>query len=116
MASAPAADQEVMQDPVWQANFARAVTEALAQGVEGWADEAVALSLRWDDVPPTQVVTSVRWCHTPHDRNAPLAAAQRLVAQLPNAHLEVWEDGGHFLSYHREGAVLDELLARARAA
>jgi pimeloyl-ACP methyl ester carboxylesterase len=116
MDTAPAADQQVMRDPVWQSTFVRSVTEALAQGVEGWADEAVALDGEWPDIPLEQVTTSVRWFHTPHDRNTPLSAAQRLVAQLPQATLTVWDDGGHLISYHREPEILDDLLSRARAA
>jgi pimeloyl-ACP methyl ester carboxylesterase len=115
METAPAADQEVMRDPVWQATFVRSITEALGQGVEGWADEGLAINQPWSDIPLEQVTSSLSWFHTAHDRNTPLAAAQRLVAQLPTASLEVWEDGGHLISYHREGDILDELLARARA-
>lgn len=116
MESAPAADQEVMRDPVWQSTFVRSVREALEQGVEGWADEGFAIQQPWPDIPLQQITTSVSWFHTAHDRNTPLAAARRLVAQLPTASLTVWEDGGHLISYHREGDILDELLARARAA
>jgi hypothetical protein len=115
METAPEADQAVMRDPVWQATFAKATTEALAQGVEGWADEALAMQQPWADIPLDRVTASVSWFHTAHDRNTPLTAARRLVAQLPNATLTVWEDGGHLISYHREGDILDELLARARA-
>ena len=115
MDTAPEADQEVMRDPVWQATFSRALTESLAQGVDGWIDEVLALDLPWDDLPLEQITTSVGWFHTPHDRNTPLPAAQRLVAQLPNATITVWEDGGHLISFHREGDILDELLGRARA-
>ena len=114
MDTAPEADQQVMRDPGWQATFARSITEALGQGVDGWIDEAFAIDLPWDDIPLDRVTTSLSWFHTAHDRNTPLAAAQRLVAQLPNATLTVWDDGGHLISFHREGDILDELLARAR--
>jgi hypothetical protein len=35
-----------------------------------------------------------------------------MAARLPNGRLTVWPDGGHFTGYHREGEILDELLAR----
>jgi len=44
MDRAPAADRAVMADPQWQAELAVASTEALRQGVDGWADEAFALA------------------------------------------------------------------------
>jgi hypothetical protein len=37
----------------------------------------------------------------------------RLVARLPNARLvQFGKDEGHLAAYHREGEILDELLAR----
>ncbi|MDP9181316.1 MAG: alpha/beta hydrolase [Actinomycetota bacterium] len=116
MATAPEGDREVMADPVWQATFARATTEALGQGAEGWADEGIAMQQPWGDIPLVAITTSVQWFHTASDRNTPLSAAQRLVTRLPDAVLTIWPDGGHLAGYHREGDVLDELLARARAA
>jgi hypothetical protein len=43
----------------------------------------------------------------------PLSAARRLVGQLPNARLITFgENEGHLAGYHRQGEILDELLAR----
>lgn len=116
METAPEADQAVMRDPLWQETFSRALKESLGQGVDGWADEGIAIQQPWDDIPLEAVTADLRWFHTPHDRNTPLSAAQRLVARLPTATLTVWEDGGHLVSFHREPEILDDLLARARAA
>jgi pimeloyl-ACP methyl ester carboxylesterase len=113
MATAPPDDLAIMSDPVWQDAFVRATREALAQGVEGWADETMAIINRWDDLELGAVTTSVLWRHAPDDRNAPLDAARRLVDKLPNARLEEWSGGGHLVAYHREGEILDELLSRA---
>ena len=112
MAEAPPADQIVMADPQWQEAFARATREALSGGVDGWVDETLAVCGDWPDVDPARVSPSVTWWHTASDRNAPLGAAQRLVAALPNATLHVWPEGGHLAAYHREPEVLDEMLAR----
>ena len=111
MDTAPPDDQAVMADPVWQAGFTRAVVEALRQGLDGWVDEAEALSLDWD-VDPSAVPTSVTWYHAVEDRNAPVEAARRLVAALPRGRFVEWTDAGHLTAYHREGEILDELLAR----
>lgn len=110
---APEADRVVMADLQWQAGHAVASREALRQGVDGWIDEAVAIILPWDDIDLSAVKTSVTWWHSPSDANAPMSAALRLVDSLPNARM-VWfgEDEGHLAHYHREGEILDELLAR----
>jgi len=113
MDRAPAADRAVMADPRWQAELIVASKEALRQGVDGWVDEAVALASPWEDVDVAAVQTSVTWWHAPGDANAPLSAARRVVGQLPNARLITFSDNeGHLAGYHREGEILDELLAR----
>jgi pimeloyl-ACP methyl ester carboxylesterase len=112
MAEAPEEDQRIMQDPDWQRGMERATKEAMRQGPEGWMDEGLAISLPWDDIDLSAVRTSITWWHAPGDKNCPLSAAQRLVDQLPDAHLNGWEGGGHLTSYLREAEVLDELLAR----
>jgi pimeloyl-ACP methyl ester carboxylesterase len=112
MAQAPPADQAVLADPQWQEAFSLATREALTCGVDGWIDESLAVCGDWPDIDPGRVSASVTWWHTASDRNAPLSAAQRLVARLPNATLHVWPEGGHLAAYHREPQVLDEMLAR----
>jgi hypothetical protein len=55
----------------------------------------------------------VTWWHAPKDANAPLSAARRVVGHLPNARLVTFgENEGHLAGYHRQGEILDELLAR----
>ena len=112
MASAPADDLAIMSDPVWQATFVRAQREALAAGVDGWIDECLALNNDWPEIDLAAVTPSVTWWHTEADRNAPFESARALVAQLPNATLPVWTEGGHLVAYRLEGEILDELLAR----
>ena len=111
MDTAPPEDLAVMADPTWQRGFVRATVEALTAGVDGWVDEAQALSLEWD-VDPAAVTTSLTWYHAVEDRNCPITAARRLVDALPDARLVEWTDAGHLTAYHREGEILDELLAR----
>jgi len=111
MDTAPPEDLAVMDDPQWQAGFARATVEALTAGLDGWVDESQALTLEWD-VDPASVPTSVTWYHAVEDRNCPISAARRLVHALPNARFVEWTDAGHLTAYHREAELLDELLAR----
>lgn len=113
MDRAPDADRAVMADPQWQAGHTVATKEALRVGIEGWIDESIAIVSAWDDVDFGAVRTSVTWWHAGQDANAPFSAAQRLVDRLPNVRMvRFGEEEGHMASYHREGEILDELLAR----
>ena len=114
METAPAADQQIMADPAWQAAFTRGICEALAPGVDGWLDEVVAIDGDWPDVDSAAVTSSVTWWHGDADRNCPFSAAQRLVGRLPNARLIMSTGAGHLTADGGEGEILDELLARAR--
>jgi hypothetical protein len=61
----------------------------------------------------TVVRTPVTWWHAPRDANCQLSARMLLVGRLPNARLiQFGEDEAHLAVYHREGEILDELLAR----
>ena len=111
MDTAPPEDLAVMADPQWQQGFARALLESLGAGLDGWVDEAMALDGIWD-VDPASVSTSITWYHAVEDRNCPVEAARRLVAALPGGRFVEWTDAGHLTAYHREGEILDELLAR----
>jgi pimeloyl-ACP methyl ester carboxylesterase len=113
MDKAPEADRVVMADPGWQESHTVSIREALNQGIEGWFDEALALSGDWHDVDLVAVQTSLTWWHAASDANAPLSAAQRLLERVPQAQLRLFgDDEGHMASYQREGGILDDLLAR----
>lgn len=113
MEHAPADDQAVMSDPAWQAAHTRAMREALGAGVDGWADEGMAVMGDWSEIAPEAITTSITWQHAAADANCPQSAARRLVERLPNAHFIAWpDDVGHLYGYRHEGEILDELLAR----
>jgi pimeloyl-ACP methyl ester carboxylesterase len=113
MEHAAEADRQVMQDPAWQAALAAGWREALRQSADGWVDEDIALETRWDDLDLAGIRTSITWWHGASDAAAPLAAAERVVAALPDARLVRFGDHeGHLAGYHREAEILDELLAR----
>lgn len=113
MDKAPESDRVVMGDPGWQESLTVSIQEALRQGIDGWFDEAVAICGEWRDVDLTAVETSLTWWHAGSDANAPLSAAERLLDQIPHAELHLFgDDEGHLASFHREGEILDELLAR----
>ncbi len=111
MEAAPASDKAVMEDPEWQRVFVEDVTEALRPSAEGWADEAMALTLPWD-FDPSDVRCSVTWWHGEHDANAPITAVRRLLADMNSVDLRVWSDAGHLEAYRKHDEILEELLAR----
>jgi pimeloyl-ACP methyl ester carboxylesterase len=110
----PASDRAVMSAPTWQLVYTAAVQEALRPGPDGWGDETVALLGDWADVDCAAVRTSLTWWHAPGDADATLSAARRLLTRIPQARLRLFgDDEGHMAGFHREGEILDELLARA---
>jgi pimeloyl-ACP methyl ester carboxylesterase len=108
---APAADRAIMQDPAWQRMSREANAEALRLGAEGWTDESMALHSDWD-FDLADVRASVTWWHGDDDKNAPITAARRALAGLPNAGLRTWHGEGHFASLLHEREIVQELLSR----
>ena len=111
MDAAPASDKAVMDDPVWQRVMIEDVTEALRPGAEGWADEAVAVSIEWD-FDPSEVACSLTWWHGENDANAPITAVRRLVERMHGVDLRAWTEAGHLEPYHRHDEIVAELIAR----
>lgn len=112
LADAPADDVEHMADPGWQRESAADVAEALRQGAEGWTDESLALHADWD-FEPSEIRASVVWWHGRGDLNAPFTAAERAVARVPGARLEVLAGEGHFATLAHTEEILRELLSRS---
>lgn len=109
---APESDRKLMADPLWQKMSRDNLVETLRQGAEGWTDESFALHGAWD-FDPANVNASVTWWHGNDDKNAPLSAARRVVAQLAKVDLHVWHDEGHFASLTHDREIVSELLARS---
>ena len=66
---------------------------------------------RWD-FDPAGIEASVTWWHGDDDKNAPLSAARRVVAQLKKVDLRVWHNEGHFVSLTHDREIVAELLSR----
>ena len=86
---------------------------ALADGVEGWADDYAALWGRPWGFEPEDVGVPVVWCHGDEDNMVPLPAAQRLASRLPSCRFVVWRGEGHLLSAERTTELWTATLARA---
>ena len=111
LSDAPETDRAVMADPAWQRMSRANIAEALKQGAEGWTDESFVMHGDWD-FDPGDVRTSVVWWHGDDDMNAPLSAARRVVARLPEVDLRVWHDEGHFVSLTHDREIVEELISR----
>ena len=109
---APESDRALMANPAWERIERENLAETLKQGAEGWTDESFAMHGAWDFDPAT-IKTSVTWWHAAGDKNAPLSAARRVAAQIPNVDLRVWHDEGHFASLTHDREIVAELLGRA---
>lgn len=111
---APSTDREIISGPTCQRVDRANTVEALRQGAEGWTDETLALLRPWD-FDLGSVAASVTWWHAADDANAPLAAARKVIAQLPNASLTVCHAQGHFAAIKHEPEALQDLLSRSVA-
>ena len=109
---APETDRKLMADPAWQRIERENLAETLKQGAEGWTDESFAMHGSWD-FDPSVIETSVAWWHGDDDKNAPLSAARRVVAQLPKVDFRIWHHEGHFASLVHDREIVSELLSRA---
>ena len=108
---APETDRKLMADPAWQRIERENLAETLKQGAEGWTDESFAMHGSWD-FDPSVIETSVAWWHGDDDKNAPLSAARRVVAQLPKVDFRIWHHEGHFASLVHDREIVSELLSR----
>lgn len=109
---APESDRKLMANPAWERIERENLAETLKQGAEGWTDESFAMHGAWDFDPAT-IRTSVTWWHAAGDKNAPLSAARRVAAQIPNLDLRVWHNEGHFAALTHDREIVAELLGRA---
>lgn len=109
---APETDRKLMANPAWERIERESLAETLKQGAEGWADESFAMHGDWD-FDPARIKASVTWWHAADDKNAPLSAARRMVAKIPQVKLHVWENEGHFASLVHDKEIVAELLSRA---
>lgn len=112
MATAPQSDRDVMKEPAWRASVEKGLTEAFAQGIDGWVDECLAIDGHWTDIDLTAIRTSITWWHSRADRNCPFPAAQRLVDRLPTATMRELPNGGHLEPTRWAREITTELLAR----
>jgi hypothetical protein len=85
----------------------------MADARPAWGDKTtVALRTPCGVSDPSAVSCSLTWWHGKHDANAPIAAVQRLTANMGGVDLRLWSEAGHLESYHRHDEILAKFLAR----
>ena len=89
-------DVALFQGPLW-AEQARAVFPAMfAQGQEGYTDDRLADSGGWDSFDVAEITCPVTVLHGEMDRMCNVLNARHTAEIVPNAHLALFEELGHF--------------------
>jgi pimeloyl-ACP methyl ester carboxylesterase len=107
----PDVDREIAERPAFRAIMRESFTEAVRQGVRGWADDDLAFAKSWG-FEPEEVRAEVRLWQGELDVLAPRSHGEYVASRLPNARFELLEGGGHFLD-EEWSVVLDWLAAGA---
>lgn len=87
-----------------------AVADALRPGIRAAVQELAVTKRPWP-FPLSEVKTPVHLWHGERDRNAPIAFARRLAAELPDATLHVSQSSGHDIGVDRSGEIMAVLAA-----
>ena len=110
----PAADRAIADRPGAAAPFAAFIADAMRNGTDGVRDDMRLVASPWGFEPEPSDVPIVIW-HGEADTNVPVAAAIWLADRLPNATLELVQDGGHISVIDSSAeAIFLQLLERAR--
>ena len=109
MADAPPTDVELLRRPDLREVLVESMTEAFANGPQGWFDDSWALIAPWGFGLQEVTVPVQMWCGE-LDRNVPTKAVERMAAELDVKSLEIIPGAGHFgwLAHHER--ILGELL------
>lgn len=105
-------DVALFQDPVW-AEQARAVFPAMfTQGLVGYTDDRLADGRGWDSFDVTAITCPVAVLHGARDRMCDVLNAHHTAELVPNSHLALYEELGHFSIEAKLIPTVMELLGR----
>jgi pimeloyl-ACP methyl ester carboxylesterase len=90
-----------------------AVTDALRPGTRATVQELAITRRPWP-FPLSEVKTPVHLWHGELDRNAPIAFARRLAAELPDATLHVSDSSGHDVGVDRSDEIVSVLASHGK--
>ena len=107
-ADAPPCDRAILARPeVWRSQV-EMLTDALQQGVRGFAWEVHLAARPWG-FRLNEIRVPVRVWHGTEDSAAPIAMARGFEREIPSCHATFLEGLGHFLHYDRWETILAEL-------
>jgi pimeloyl-ACP methyl ester carboxylesterase len=107
----PQGDRARFQEPELRAIFFESVSEALANGPQGWYDDGLYLSIPWDFALEDVAVPVHIW-YSADDTNAPPRSVELMAARLNVAAIER-RPGGHFGDAAHEEQIWRTLIAAA---
>jgi pimeloyl-ACP methyl ester carboxylesterase len=114
MADAPEPDRAWMARPEVRDVLAEGLGEGFAIGPDGWFTDAWALSTDWG-FALADVAVPVHLWYGELDRNVPINAVRKMMAELDVASFELIAGKGHFGWLEQEDQVLETLLADTAA-
>ena len=88
------------------------INRGIAQGVEGWLDDALAFTQRWGfDVADIAVPVSV-W-HGDADWTVPFAHGKWLAAHVAGAEAHLYKSEGHLSLWSQVEVIFDDMISKA---
>jgi pimeloyl-ACP methyl ester carboxylesterase len=113
MVDAPEQDHEWLARDDVQRVTAESIADALAPGLEGWADDGMSIAVDPWGFDPAGISCSTHFWHSDDDANVPLSSVQRIIDQIPGARLTCWHGLGHTAPSRNAEQVLTDLVAMA---
>jgi len=114
MKALPEADRLVLQDPEIKRRAYDGGREAVRQGARGVVQEAKIFVQPWGfDLADIKVPVQI-WQAT-EDRNVPVAMAERLGREIPNATVKILPDEGHMIFISHWDEIVAALVPAIRA-
>jgi len=105
-------DVVLFRDPVWLQEARSVFPEMFAQGLVGYTDDRLADGGGWVAFDVTAITCPVTVLHGEMDQMCNVVNAHHTAEIVPNAHLALYKDLGHFSIEIKLIAAISELLAR----
>jgi pimeloyl-ACP methyl ester carboxylesterase len=105
-------DVGLFRDPNWLHEATEIFPEWFAQGLEGYTDDRLADGGGWVAFDIRAITCPVTVLHGEMDKICNVTNAYHTAEVVPNAHLVLYKDLGHFSIEMKLIAAIRELLAR----
>lgn len=105
-------DVALFRDPVWLQQARDVFPEMFAQGLEGYTDDRLADGGGWVTFDVAAITCPVTVLHGEMDKMCNVVNAHYTAGIVPNAHLALHKDLGHFSIETKLIAAISEMLAR----